>query len=63
MFPNLPQGLLTGGGGGAIATAVEQIACPVTGICPCLENLKLYVNCVPCDLLFVKVRYLHTLVW
>ena len=39
---------------GAIAPAVEQIASPVTGICPCSENLKFYVNYVPCNLLFVK---------
>ena len=41
---------------GAIAPAVEQIASPVTGICPRSENLKFYVNYVPCNLLFVKVR-------
>ena len=41
---------------GAIAPAVEQIASPVTGICPRSENLKLYVNYVPCNLLFGKVR-------
>ena len=41
---------------GAIAPAVEQIASPVTGICPRSENLKFYVNYAPCNLLFVKVR-------
>ena len=35
---------------GAIAPAVEQIASPVTGICPHSENLKFYVNYVPCKL-------------
>ena len=36
---------------GAIAPVVEQIASPVTGICPRSENLKLYVNYVPSNLL------------
>ena len=36
---------------GAIAPAVEQIASPVTGICPRSENLKFYVIYVPCKLL------------
>ena len=39
---------------GAIAPTVEQIASPVTGICPCSENLKFYVNYVPCNLLLVN---------
>ena len=28
---------------GAITPSVEQIASPVTGICPCSENLKFFV--------------------
>ena len=30
---------------------VEQIASPMTDICPHSENLKFYVNYVPCKLL------------
>ena len=37
--------------GWAIAPAVKQIASPVTGICPRSDNLKFYVNYVPCNLL------------
>ena len=39
------------GGGGGNCPAVEQIASPVTGICPRIENLKCYVNHVHCNLL------------
>ena len=35
---------------GAIAPAVEQIAFPVTGICPAVKPLKLYANYVPYNL-------------
>ena len=36
---------------GPIAPAVEQIASPVTDVCPRSENLKFYVNYVSCNLL------------
>ena len=41
---------------GTISPAVEQIASPVTGICPRSECVKFYVNYVPCNLLFEKGR-------
>ena len=53
---NFEQGGIVPLTAGAIAPAVEQIASPVTGICPRSENLKFYVNYVPCNLLLVKVR-------
>ena len=53
---NFEQGGIVPLTAGAIATTVEQIASPVTGICPRSENLKFYVNYVPYNLLLVKVR-------
>ena len=44
---------------GEIAPAIEQIASPVTGICPRSENLKLYVNYVPCK----PLAWIKLLVW
>ena len=44
---------------GAIAPAVEQIASPVTGICPRSGSLKLGENYVICQLLLVNFTELY----
>ena len=49
---------------GAIAPVVEQIVSPGPAFSPRSENLKFDVNYVPCNLLFVKVRYTYWyLIW